>query len=641
MTDKSVFESLFQAAKEKGGLQYIFTLVRVDGISRGRPDPLLLLREESKKDFSSQSATELHQSYKKLLHPDVLSLIFNLLNCSNGEPYNLRPFIHLRKGQFPNWTEPSPEEMVAELIGISKRTMPELASALENAFQKKCNFKDEDFQIPENKEKIISCLESIRNFTNKLLDIYFSKRALFKTSEIYKMPGFEVLELLRDDELGLHGFNVHFSNGSKARFIRGKDSVVCENITLDVPISFFVGMLDELCHQYKFDGKPLYEKGLSGRYNKDGEWKPLVYPGKTDALDKEAHAQSNDTEIAGIIFYMLCTGYRAIEFVAKINIELPMEGVSFGEEMHLWKCPPLEKAGQNFYVYDGTYFLKNTDPASIKQSLANINVILNRLAFAYSADLSWRIKYDSASHTPGCAKPSKEDLEILDEILKEFPLSEDALYLDSAIDWYNKGRSSKNPLTAFLCFYIAIESIVIAVGSGDADLKLGYTKDSKEERNKKREECIKSKHDLLYIKDPTEFIRSAYFECVESLKSQSKKIIEIVFGKDHPNIKALFEKDASGYSLSDIRSLLAHGNIIQVDPAQEEMIAGRVHEIRDIAKSFLMRVIFFIKGKEALPKWSGLHAVSSNTSDPRSTYVVSDEKMIPNKDWRIRPEWCD
>ena len=56
---------------------------------------------------------------------------------------------------------------------------------------------------------------------------------------------------------------------------------------------------------------------MPGRYNKLGEWKPIIYPGKTDTLHKDAMEMSEDDEVRGTLFYMMCTGYRVIEFAAR------------------------------------------------------------------------------------------------------------------------------------------------------------------------------------------------------------------------------------------------------------------------------------------------------------------------------------
>ena len=40
---------LFSEAKENGGLEYIFTIVRLDGITYKKPDPIIMLNENIEK----------------------------------------------------------------------------------------------------------------------------------------------------------------------------------------------------------------------------------------------------------------------------------------------------------------------------------------------------------------------------------------------------------------------------------------------------------------------------------------------------------------------------------------------------------------------------------------------------------------
>jgi len=158
--------------------------------------------------------------------------------------------------------------------------------------------------------------------------------------------------------------------------------------------------------------------------------------------------------------------------------------------------------------------------------------------------------------------------------------------------------------------------------------------------NEEKVKCIQKKLDDLYTQDPIKFVRSAYFDCVVSLKNKTKAVAELVFGKDHEHVKGLFEKK-DGYSLSGLRGIVAHGTSGLIDTDIEKVIEKRCPELAEIVKSFLTRIIFGLKPGEDLPKWSGKHMVSMSTSAPRGTHVVSDLKMIPNNDWRIRSEWVD
>lgn len=379
------------------------------------------------------------------------------------------------------------------------------------------------------------------------------------------------------------------------------------------------------------------------RYNKPGEWKPIIYPGDKDSILKDVRRLSEDKEVQGVLFYMMCTGCRVIEFVVRATVELPEGGISFDDKFYLWKCPPLDNTSkliQSICIYDGWLGLESTDPEEIRLAIAMIGVTVNRLAFAYNATANWRLKYTIASDIDPYATPSKEDVQFLDSIFRSFPRTDDAILLDAAIDWYNRGRSSRNIFTAYLCYYIAFESVAIAVADGKADLGLNYLRESKKSRKQKLIDDIQLKHDSLYPKDPVRFIREAYFDCILSLKEKTYRVAELVFGPEHRFLTALFQK-RDGYSLNDIRGKLAHGGIKLFDKEDENLVRNRLQEIADISREFLTRIIFLLKPTNPLPSWSQLYRLSFTTADPRTTLVVSREDVIPNKDWRIRPEWCD
>jgi len=240
-----------------------------------------------------------------------------------------------------------------------------------------------------------------------------------------------------------------------------------------------------------------------------------------------------------------------------------------------------------------------------------------------------------------CATPDENDLKILDETFKYFPKTDDSIVLDAAIDWYNRGSTTRNVFNKFLCFYIALESVCTAIADGDADFGLGYRHKDKKERKIERIECIKIKYNQLYATDPIEFVEKAYFDCVLSLKEKVHSVTEIVFGQGHPYINTLFEKGEDGYSLNGIRGQLAHGRKTLLFKQEEILVRKRLNEIKRIAYEFIMRLTFQLKPIDPLPTWSQKHASTMSAADPRSLLVINREDALPSKDWRIRPEWIE
>ena len=639
---KTLLDNLFNEAQSEDSGNYIFTLLRINGITLNTIDPLLELREKLQ-TFDAGLATQgLLSEYCSLSGiNEPLSLIANILNCIRGKPYNLSPFQHLCTGHFPNFIKPTTSQVVKELVNMAMELKkPQIAQLIEKAYPSEILDSCASNVSFNKHDSLQIALEHCRSFLSSLLEVYFSKRLEFSDwPRFHKLPRFEVMELLINDVDGLYGLNIHFSNGNKATFARHRDSTECRNIRLGVPISFMTGSLDNLRHEWRVGEKRLYEIGIPGRYNKWGEWKPLIYPGNIQPLEKDARSLSQEDDVQGILLYMMCTGYRGIEFVVRTNIELPTNHMTFGGNLHLWKCPSLSNY-QNIWVYDGWLELDSVEPENIRSKIAEIGINVNRMAFSHKGVVDWRVKYRIMVPSSSCAMPSEEDLHILDSMLKKFPRTEDAIILNAAIDWYNRGRSFRNPFAQFLHYYIAFESVALAIADGDADFGLGYTNESKGDQKKRTISCIQKKYNEIYSSDPSRFVSEAYFDCVLSLKNKTRRIAELIFGSDHQYINALFEK-TDGNSLSDIRGKLAHGKVTLIEREDETLVGNRLHEIADISREFLIRIIFFLKPNESLPSWSQLHSVATSLADPRNTLVSSDEKLLPTKDWKIKPEWCE
>ena len=127
-----------------------------------------------------------------------------------------------------------------------------------------------------------------------------------------------------------------------------------------------------------------------------------------------------------------------------------------------------------------------------------INIYLNTMAFAFDTSIQWRIKYNSLVPGNACPTPDKEDFDILNDILLQLSDSSDIMVLNAAIDWYNHGKSAKNIITEFLCHYIALECVAIAVAEGHADFGLNYPSKNKTERRRDRLECIETLKGTLF-----------------------------------------------------------------------------------------------------------------------------------------------
>jgi hypothetical protein len=263
--------------------------------------------------------------------------------------------------------------------------------------------------------------------------------------------------------------------------------------------------------------------------------------------------------------------------------------------------------------------------------------------FPYGATYSWRNKYRMVLGGTGLLQPTHEEMKTVDRLLKRFPYDGDGNVLSGGIDWYNMGNSSPNPFTSFLCYYVAFESVAVAIFDG-AELGIDHSeKLTKSERRAQAIKCIGEKYEQIFADAPIKFVEQAYFECVKGLKAKAMAVAKTVFGESHPYVRALFVKSTdTGVSLSDLRSELAHGGMTLLNQQHEDLIRHRVHEMGNIAREFLLRVLFRLPAHESVPAWSQLSALGMNTADPRTTLSTTTDKVFPpGTSWKIRPEWCE
>jgi hypothetical protein len=62
----------------------------------------------------------------------------------------------------------------------------------------------------------------------------------------------------------------------------------------------------------------------------------------------------------------------------------------------------------------------------------------------------------------------------------------------------------------------------------------------------------------------------------------------------------------------------------------------------NIAREFLLRVLFRLRPDERVPTWSQHFALGMSTADPRTTMWTTTDNVFPRgTSWKIRPEWCE
>ena len=636
-------EQLFEKARQNGGYEYLYTLVRIDGIQLNADykDQLIVLQDWLRRG-NSQNPVE---AYRYLLSlEDPLNLLQNLVNNCNSKHFDVSPFRPLGKGSYPNLVWPSQSEKIESVAeGLSKAGFSTLADNLIRSYSAA------SLAQPESKLKEIeSALLSLSELFSDLLNQYFKIRVAFgRSPKFRKLPdSLDVLELLTDDEFGLIGLRVHFSQNCTADFWRTSKGVFGTNLEFGPPVVFLMMSTQPSSNEYRVNGKRLYEIGLPGRYNKLGEWKPLIYPAKSDHLVNECTQLSSDPDVQGILLYLRLTGHRCIEFVLRTNMQLPGQQTSTREgSIHIWKCPPSTDGyySSHLRLYDCWLELESGSVEEIEVGLTNIGRLVNLMCFPFGAAYSWRIKYRTTVPPAGTLTLDEKDLEIVDKLIKRVPDTVNTAKLELATDWYGQGNISSNVFTKFLCYYIAFESAAMAIVDSGQYGDTIFRKPTKSERDNLIAECIKQKSHELFESNPEQFAIQSYFECVETLTTKTKQAIVAVFGQDHKFYEWLFNKSSGDdIALSKLRGELVHGKKTLLDKSHNHLVRKHLSELERIVHELLMRIWFELKPSSDIPSWSGNFEAGFRTSDPRTTLVASTDKIFPKgTTWEIRPEWFD
>ena len=593
--DKNTINNMYDQATTRS-LEYGYFLLRVTGIEQYDVDPVMQLMHDIEKGNATVN--------QLVSCEDFWVLVINLDCLCNGELYS----------PFPLRT-PLGTPDITDYLDAS---LPLLNEGLR--------------QLIERHKSAGTLMDFAKYFLQKYADGFAD---FFSINPRYVRDlQFTVTEFYIDDESA--GLKAHHSNGKTSTFKRTGSNTSGMNLAPGDGVGYFVGELSKMRKEWLINGKPMYEAKLMGKYNSNGEWKPIVYTGDSDIPQAAAHKFSSDRDAQGILFYMYTTGFPVVEFVMKTKIELPSQTTKLDNGVNLYKIKTEHDELKNEYIYDGWLRLEDITEEAVLNGIDTIRLTLEGLTYSYGAETKWQLKYKLYSNTSGVATPTAEDIKNSNNLISCITNSADKDSLMAAVSWFNVGSNSNNPIIAFVCYYTAIEALARLLAEGLLDASKFY----KTKVTKLNEKEMLREYDALYKthypSDIKKLLSNGYFDIHESLNRSVKSAFSSVYGEDHKVYKAM---SSNKDGLVRLRGSIVHDSYSEWNRQQYERALQNLGLIHDIAYDFISMIALQVPKGSRPPGMSRRFKASMDASHPSTTLAVSSLKHLPNETWDIRPDW--
>lgn len=281
-------DTIFHKAMKKAPFDVLCTVLRVSGMHDAGWDPFeestqasddlnwLLVKAHERSPKAAWRVALLY--YCQLVEMSAAhDILANLLRILNGEPFIIQPFydkVRRKKKSLWDRTPPSATTKFKRICEYAKKANEDELVKLINGFfddEVRNAFSHSDYIITEDKFRVTESgfgreleLAKLSEITHLAFDFYGAlivchrrwKGWFAGMPKYHKWPKYEVLEILSSESKELLGFNVHFSNGSKATYARSPKGVETINFSFgnDGRVGFMVGLIDALESKWKIDG---------------------------------------------------------------------------------------------------------------------------------------------------------------------------------------------------------------------------------------------------------------------------------------------------------------------------------------------------------------------------------------------------
>ncbi len=325
----------------------------------------------------------------------------------------------------------------------------------------------------------------------------------------------------------------------------------------------------------------LIESERKQKFNNWGEREPIVCSAK-DKIDKAMQVKvsqdlSNPEKSA--LFIHEISGCKGLEFVGFSNakIERPIR-LAMG--VILYPCfmqstegcnlkDPLVQASIRMsqagcYIYDGWLPIHEMKDEGIRERIRTLREVIGSFPLISGSKFDWQPKYQMSSTTPETHYFSEKEIKTIEGFAEIIDLSkyDDRIALLRSIGWLAECVRIENSESKFLFAVLAIESLCTYIEESGVDSSfyaLAQNQQSKSERRKEREDCIRQTPKELLDESPTKAISTAYFDCIVGIKKRLYSHLANIFGEEDEGFVAFFQKPEGRPSLYELRHTIAHG----------------------------------------------------------------------------------
>ena len=353
------------------------------------------------------------------------------------------------------------------------------------------------------------------------------------------------------------------------------------------------------------------DKLMATKYNKWLHREPLIFDGSLTEMARRSLVATNSTQVGlerDILYQQEFTQQDGIEFVAFSStrsyqplhlpnaVEIrpcfqPPGGLISEPQVHA--STAMHQRGR--FIYDGWMPWSDWIAEGAANASQKINEAFSLLGAVGHAPFTWQTKYRLDALVPSRMTEiddnTRSGLALLTNALDKISDQQDRDAIMRCIGWMDASHKASNPLAQFLFAIVSIESLAFFVSEkSKGDLaKLAPKKQTKSQRRKTREQCIKETLDAEHA-SLTEAVQAAYFNCITGSGKMLKAHLSKVLGDKSIGYKIMFgEDDKSG--LYDLRHTIAHGSVNSLRESDVYGVASRVHEAQLLAQVYLHCVL--------------------------------------------------